>query len=50
MSEHPVAPVATTRGSSMLVKVLIGLIVVLLILAGLWWWQNRPIRPVVLSV
>lgn len=34
----------------MLLKIVIGLIAVLLILAGLWWWQNRPIRPVVLSV
>ncbi len=50
MSENPIAPVTTARGSSLWVKVLIGLIAVLLILAGLWWWQNRPIRPIVLSV
>jgi hypothetical protein len=37
------------RKSSRLPKVLIGLLVILLTLVGIWWWQNRPIQPVVLS-
>lgn len=37
------------RKSSRLPKVLIGLFAILLILVGVWWWQNRPIQPVVLS-
>lgn len=50
MTENSIAPVSSARGTSIWVKILIGLIVVLLVLGGLWWWQNRPIRPVVLSV
>jgi hypothetical protein len=38
-----------TRKSSRLPKVLVGFVVILLILVGVWWWQNRPIQPVVLS-
>lgn len=30
-------------------KGLIGLAVLALVLGGLWWWSNRPIRPVVLT-
>jgi cytoskeletal protein RodZ len=37
------------RKNSLLPRVLIGLFVILLILVGVWWWQNRPIQPVVLS-
>jgi hypothetical protein len=37
------------RKTSLFPKVLIGLAVILLILVGIWWWQNRPIQPVVLS-
>lgn len=37
------------RKGSRLSKVLIGLFAILLILVGVWWWQNRPIQPVVLS-
>ncbi len=40
---------ATTRGKSCLLKLVVGLAVVLLVLGGLWWWQNRPIQPVVLT-
>ena len=40
---------APKRGSSCLVKGVIGLIVVALLIGGLWWWFNRPIKPVVLS-
>lgn len=29
--------------------ILIGLLVLLLVLVGLWWWHNRPIQPVVLT-
>lgn len=47
MSEAPTTPPA--RGNSCLVKGLIGLVILLLVLGGLWWWSNRPIRPVVLT-
>ena len=46
MSEVP--PPAPKR-KSCLVPVLIGLVVVLLAVIGLMWWQNRPIKPVQLS-
>lgn len=45
----PQRPAATAKGSSCLVRGLIGLVIVLLVLGGLWWWHNRPIQPVVLS-
>jgi hypothetical protein len=45
MSENP-APAKRVSG---LAKVLIILAVIALVLGGLWWWHNRPIRPVVLS-
>jgi hypothetical protein len=41
-------PAAAPR-KSCLIKACIGLGIVAFALAGLWWWQNRPIRPVVLS-
>ncbi len=31
------------------IKLLIGLLSLLLILGGLWWWLNRPIHPVILA-
>jgi hypothetical protein len=34
---------------SLWAKALIALGVLVLIVAGLWWWLNRPIRPVLLS-
>lgn len=46
MSEPPPSPVRRTfpwRG------LFLGLVAVLLILGGLWWWFTRPIQPVVLS-
>ncbi len=50
MSANPVVVASPARGPSLLVRILIGLFIVLLILGGLWWWQNRPIQPVVLTV
>lgn len=37
------------RSGSCLVKGFIGLGVLLVILGGIWWWYQRPIRPVELS-
>jgi hypothetical protein len=45
MSENPVP----TQRVSNFAKALVVLAVLALVLGGLWWWQNRPIRPVVLS-
>lgn len=45
MSANP----APAQRVSVLAKVLIVLAVIALVLGGLWWWHNRPIRPVVLS-
>lgn len=42
------APPTQPKGSC-LIRVFIAIVVIALILGGLWWWQNRPIRPVVLS-
>lgn len=47
MSEAPV-PHSPAR-VSLRVKILIVLGVIALVLAGLWFWYNRPIRPVELS-
>ena len=47
VSEYP-APNSRSK-SSCLVKGLVVLLAALLVLAGLWWWHNRPIRPVQLS-
>lgn len=48
MSENP-SPLPP-RKSSRLVKGLIILAVLALVAGGLWWWHNRPIKPVELSV
>lgn len=37
------------RRSSCLVKGAVSLGVIVLVIGGLWWWHNRPIRPVTLS-
>ena len=42
-------PPPVPRRRSCLVPVLVGIIVVLLVTAGLWFWFNRPIKPVQLS-
>lgn len=34
---------------SWLTKSLIAFVILLLVLGGLWWWINRPIRPVILT-
>ncbi len=46
MNENP--PTRATR-MPFAIKLLIGLLSLLLILGGLWWWLNRPIRPVILT-
>ena len=48
MSENP-SPLPPQK-SSRLVKGLIILGVLALVGGGLWWWHNRPIKPVELSV
>lgn len=50
MSEIPVRPAPPARGNTVWLKILIGILLVLLVLGVFWWWQNRPIQPVVLSV
>jgi hypothetical protein len=40
---------APPKKGTLLPKVLIALAVLALVLGGLWWWHNRPIRPVELS-
>ncbi len=42
-------PPPVPKRKSCLVPVLIGLVVVLLAVIGLMWWNNRPIKPVQLS-
>ena len=37
------------KSSSCLLKLVIVSIIGLLVLGGLWWWFNRPIKPVVLT-
>ncbi|RYD39567.1 MAG: hypothetical protein EOP85_15715 [Verrucomicrobiaceae bacterium] len=51
MSEEPpsLPPAKPKTGSSCLFKGLIGLVLLLLVLGGLWWWFNRPIQPVILT-
>lgn len=52
MNEIPgssVPPAVERKKVSCLIKGLIGLAVVVLIAGGLWFWFNRPIRPVVLT-
>ena len=46
MSESPTLP---PDRKSCLLKIAVVSILVLLVLGGLWWWHNRPIRPVVLD-
>jgi hypothetical protein len=43
------APPAPSSRLSRSAKILIVLAVLALVLGGLWWWHNRPIRPVELS-
>ncbi len=50
MTEIQPLPVPAKPGNSFLIKVVVGLVVLALILGGLWWWFNRPIQPVTLTV
>ena len=50
MPEDTNVPAMPVRRSSCLVKGLIMLAIIALVLGGLWWWHNRPIKPVQLSV
>lgn len=47
MTDPSVSPAAPRR--SCLLKILVVFGVIALILGGLWWWHNRPIKPVELS-
>jgi hypothetical protein len=49
MSEAPTTPAPAARRSSCLVKGLVVLAALALVLGGLWWWHNRPIKPVQLT-
>ncbi|MBK1814792.1 hypothetical protein JIN84_04150 [Luteolibacter yonseiensis] len=48
MTENP-PPALPKRGLPALAKGAIVLAVLLLVMGGLWWWINRPIRPVILT-
>jgi hypothetical protein len=48
MNEVP--PPAPAKRRSCLVPALITIIVILAVILGVYWWQNRPIKPVQLSV
>lgn len=50
MNETLPNPATPSRSGSCLIKSAIALGVLALILGGVWWWYNRPIRPVELSV
>ena len=49
MTEDPIPTAPPARRGSFAVKLLILLGVLVLALAVLWWWTNRPIRPVELT-
>ena len=50
MNETLPIPATPSRGGSCLIKSVIAFGVLALVLGGVWWWYNRPIRPVELSV
>ena len=50
MNETLPLPATPLRGGSCLIKSVIAFGVFALVLGGVWWWYNRPIRPVELSV
>ena len=47
MTENPPPP---AKRKSCLLKIAVVSVMGLLVLGGLWWWHNRPIQPVQLSV
>lgn len=49
MSDDATASIPSDRRSSCLIKGLIGILILALVLGGVWWWANRPIRPVQLT-
>jgi hypothetical protein len=49
MNEIATPALPPKRGSSCLLKGLVGLVILALVLGGIWWWTNRPISPVVLT-
>jgi hypothetical protein len=50
MTDSPIPLTAPARGGSCLLKCVIAVVLIALVLGGLWWWSNRPIQPVVLTV
>lgn len=42
-------PRLPARRTSWLVRVLVVLVIAALVLGGIWWWTNRPIKPVQLT-
>lgn len=49
VQSFPPPPEAPARRKTKRLKVLVLVLVPLLVLGGLFWWINRPIRPVVLT-
>lgn len=49
MSDSQSIATPPRRRSSCLVTGLAGLVVIAVVVMGVWWWHNRPIRPVELS-
>lgn len=49
MTTAPIPPALPARRSSPLTVVLVLLALIAITLVGLWWWNNRPIQPVMLS-
>jgi hypothetical protein len=49
MTNHPQLPSFQARRSSRLLKGLMGVAVAVVLLVAVWWWSNRPIRPVQLT-
>ena len=50
MTENQIPSAPPARGRSYLMIGLGGLVILVLVLGGIYWWHNRPIQPVQLSV